>query len=211
MAIKGQGAVLSVATAAGSPKVVTGITSTYPPVVSSTAHGFSNGDVVVGADVVGTTEVNNRAFIVSGSATDSFHLKGVDGADYGAYVSGGTFTKQTMTPVSQPTQLQGFDGQAGEIDVTHLQSKAKENTPGLQDWGQATFRVWLVNSDAGQRRIRSLKASQAIAAWSLTLSNGEEAAFTAWVKQFSFDGVQPDGAVGGNVTLRITGDVAWFS
>jgi len=45
-------------------KTVTGITNASPPVVSVTAHGFSDGDTVVFNGVGGMTEVNGREFTI---------------------------------------------------------------------------------------------------------------------------------------------------
>lgn len=210
MAIKGQGAVLAVATAAGANITITAISAANPPVVTAT-NTLAAGDIVIITGVVGMTQVNNRAFVVVSPSGSAFSLKGIDATGYTAYVSGGTANKQTMTALSQPTQLQGFDGQAGEIDTTHLQSLAKEYVLGLQDFGNVTLKVWLVNTDTGQIKLRSLKESATVAAYSLTLSDGTVSAFMAFVKQFSFDGIQPDGAVGGNVTLRVTNAPAWFA
>jgi hypothetical protein len=40
----------------------------------------------------------------------------------------------TYTEVKEITKFQGFDGQAAEIDTTHLRSTAKEYLMGLQDF-----------------------------------------------------------------------------
>jgi hypothetical protein len=210
MAQKGQGAVLSVATAAGTNITITGITKANPAVVTAT-NTLSNGDIVTITGVVGMTEVNNRAFVATAVSGTTFTLKGVDSTNYTTYGSGGVANKQTMTAISQPTQVTGFSGQSSEIDVTHLQSLAKEFQLGLQDFGTVDMRVWLVNSDTGQQKLRSLKEQAASAAFSIVLASGDTAVFMALVKQFSFDGVQPDGAVGGNVSLRITNAPAWFA
>lgn len=211
MAIKGQGAILSVASAAsGSALAITAITNANPAVVTCT-NTFAAGDIVFLAGVAGMTDVNNQAFVVLAPSGAAFSLKGVDSTNFGVYASGGTAQKYTMTALSQPTKVAGFDGQSAEIDVTHLQSTAKEILLGLQDFGNVTFTVWLLAGDAGQALLRSLKRTQAITPFSLKLSDGSTAAFMAGVKQFSFDGVQPDGAVGGNVTLRVTNAPAWFA
>lgn len=211
MAIKGQGAILSVASAAsGSALAITGITNANPAVATCT-NTFAAGDVVFITGVVGMTDVDNQAFIVASPSGSAFALKGVDSTNFGVYASGGTAQKYTMQALSQPTQISGFDGQASEIDVTHLQSVAKEILLGLQDFGNVTLKLWLLSADTGQALLRSLKRTATFTPYSLKLSDGSVSAFMAGVKQFSFDGVQPDGAVGVSVTLRVTNQPAWFA
>jgi hypothetical protein len=75
-------------------KTITGITKANPGVVTSTSHGFSNGDTVVISGVVGMTEVNNKRFKVANVATNTFELQDIDGnnvntSGYTTYVSGG--------------------------------------------------------------------------------------------------------------------------
>lgn len=210
MAIKGQNLILSVATAAGSAKTITGLTAASPGVVTSTSHGLANGTVGVITSVAGMIEVNDRAFVTASAATNTFELKGVDTSTYTAYTSGGSFTPQTMTAIGAVRSFGGFNGQANEIDTTHLRSTAKEYMLGLQDFGTAEFGFFMI-SDTGQSRLRTLKASGASSAFTVSLSDGRIAAFMAYVQSFTVDQITPDTAVGGSCTLRITGEPAWFA
>jgi hypothetical protein len=214
MAIKSQTASLSVSSASAATKTITGITSANPCVVSSTAHGYLQGQIVTITGVVGMPQINPvggvGVFVVDTPAANTFNLKGVDGTSFGTYVSGGLASLQTMVPVGAVTNLTGFDGQSSEIDVTNLQSTAKEFLVGLQDFGNVTLAIFLV-SDTGQLRLRTIKTTAAIAAFTIGLSDGSVAAFAALVKQFSFDAGGPDSAVKGSVTLRVTGAPAWFA
>jgi hypothetical protein len=210
MAIKGQGATLSVGSAiSGTAISVTAATAASPVVLTAT-NTLTAGDIIVASMFVGPTVLNNRAFVASPVTGTTVSLKGEDGTGNATWVSGGSLQKWTMIGVSAITNIQGFDGQASEIDTTHLQSPAKEFLQGLQDFGQVTFTTQQV-SDTGQTRLRSLKASSTVAPFSITLSDGTTAAFMAFVKQYSFAGVQPDGAVTNSVTLRVTNAPAWFA
>jgi hypothetical protein len=85
---------------AGSPilnadKAITGVTQASPGVVTSAAHGYSNGQEIVITGIVGMTELNGRNFIVAGATTNTFTLKdmygvAVDTNGFTAYASGGT-------------------------------------------------------------------------------------------------------------------------
>ena len=75
-------------------KTITGITQANPGVVTSTSHGFSNGDTVVITGVVGMTQVNGKRFKVASVAANTFALQDIDGVNvnttsYTAYTSGG--------------------------------------------------------------------------------------------------------------------------
>lgn len=71
-------------------KTITGITQANPAVVSSTSHGYANGDQVYIDDVVGMTEVNGKYFIVQGVTANTFQLFDTDSSAYTAYSSGGS-------------------------------------------------------------------------------------------------------------------------
>src|SRR6056297_1513414 len=78
-------------------KTITGATQADPVVVTSTAHGLSNGDEVYIAGVGGMTQLNGRNFLIANVAANTFELRDlngtdVDGTSYGAYTSGGTAT-----------------------------------------------------------------------------------------------------------------------
>lgn len=89
----------------GTAQTITGVTLADPVVITSTAHGYSDGAEVLVRNVSGTFQINNRWFIVSNSTANTYELTtihgdDVDGTDYDAYVSGG----ETDTPyeISSP-------------------------------------------------------------------------------------------------------------
>lgn len=210
---KAQGASISVASAAGAAKTITAITAANPPVCTSTAHGLANGSVVVITAVVGMVQLNNRAFIVANTAANTFELKGVDGTAYTAYVSGGSATPQTLTAIGECRSIgPGFDGEASEIDTTHLLSTAKEYLLGLQDFGNYALSVFMPSpNDAGQTQMRKLKGSATAAAYLITLASAQTAAFMALCKSFAVDAIEPDGTVQASINLRVTGEPSFFS
>lgn len=211
IAVKGQGATVAVGSAlSGTALAVTAATAASP-VACTVTNTFANGDLIVAQAFVGPTNLNNRAFIAAAVSGSAASLKGEDGTANAAYVSGGTLQKYTTTQIANVTGVKGFDGQGAEIDVTHLLSGAKEFQLGLQDFGNVTLDVLLINADAGQIYLRKIKASATATPFTITLSDGTVAAFMAFVKAFSFDGVKPDGAVTGSITLRVTNAPAFFS
>ncbi len=76
-------------------KNITAITKANPGVVTSSSHGFSNGDWVYISSVAGMTEVNGKYYKAAGVTTNTFNLTDVDGNNvntggYSTYSSGGT-------------------------------------------------------------------------------------------------------------------------
>jgi len=77
----------------GPRLAITAITNASPAVVTSVAHGLTNGLVIQIQDVVGMTQLNNKVFTVSAVTADTFALLGENSSGYTAYVSGGIVRK----------------------------------------------------------------------------------------------------------------------
>jgi len=74
----------------GDPVAIEGATQADPVVVTSTAHGYSDGDNIYIDDVEGMTELNGNYYTIANKTADTFELEDVDGSAYTAYTSGGT-------------------------------------------------------------------------------------------------------------------------
>ena len=103
--------------AIATAKTISGITKAAPGVVSSTAHGFTNNDIVL-LEVQGMVELNGRLFKVVNVAADSFQLAGVDGTTgidttlYNTFSSG---TAKKVTLGTSITGVQEFTFSGGDI------------------------------------------------------------------------------------------------
>lgn len=77
-------------------KVITGATNATPIVITSTAHGFANGDIVTQSAVGGNTAANGR-FKVANQTANTYELTdpvtNANVAGNGAYTSGGFAAK----------------------------------------------------------------------------------------------------------------------
>jgi hypothetical protein len=78
----------SMGTITCAESTITAITAANPGSATDTAHGFSTGDVITIANVVGMTEVNDTEFTITKVDANTYTL-GVDTSDYTAYTSGG--------------------------------------------------------------------------------------------------------------------------
>lgn len=106
-------------------------------------------------------------------------------------------------------EIQGFSGPGGAakvIDVTNLQSTAKEKRIGLADEGQFSLDMNFNPADAGQARLYTLRNSQATGAFRVTYSNGVIDTFSGLVLEFTTSGA-PDDVLKAKCTIEITGAV----
>jgi hypothetical protein len=127
-----------------------------------------------------------------------------------ALKSQGVILKRAGTEVAEISGFNGPDGEATEIDVTHLRSVAHEYLQGLPNEGNITFTGFLNPSDTAQAGLRTDRDAQVANSYSLTLTNTPPTvlSFSAFVKQFALAGA-PDGAITLNLSMRITGAVTW--
>lgn len=112
------------------------------------------------------------------------------------------------TEVGEVTSFDGFDGQASEIDVTHLQSTAKEFLMGLQDEGTFSVDVNFLPDDAGQDAMRTAKGTGLIQPFRVTFSDTTTATFQGFVLSATVSG-GVDAKVDGSFAIRISGEVTW--
>lgn len=110
------------------------------------------------------------------------------------------------TKVSEVTNFTGLDGEASEIDVTHLESTAKEYLMGLQDFGNFSLDVNYLPNDAGQIAMRAAKASRAIQNFKAELSDGTVITFQGFVKSNPISG-GVDAKLDGSFNIRVSGNV----
>lgn len=110
-----------------STKTITGATNANPCVITSSSHGFSNGDIIIVSGVLGMTQLNNAYFIIANVTTNTFSLKdllgnAIDSTLYTAYTSGGTANKiyTIVSPYAQ-ADLQNlqFAESNDVITITH--------------------------------------------------------------------------------------------
>lgn len=111
-----------------------------------------------------------------------------------------------LTEIKEIKSFTAFEGQAAEIDVTNLQSTAKEFIMGLQDFGGFNVDVNHLSADPGQDEARAAKASGTKKTFLATFSDGETAAFDGYVLSNGRSG-GVDQAVEASFSIRITGSV----
>lgn len=209
MGIRTQGTIVRVATATIAADNITAITAANPPVVTCGTHGIANGAIVVLQNVGGMVQLNDRAFVARNVTATTLELGGVDATTYTAYTSGGTVTEQTMTQIGEVSGLSLFEGEAADIDQTHLLSASVSRLQGLPDPGNCSLNCFVV-TDTGQTRLRTLKNTQQAAAFSVTRVDGLVACFYGFVKSFPAS-MAANSVISGTISMSLAGQEAWFA
>lgn len=185
---------------------ISGITQADPPVVTSSAHGLSDGDAVKITGVVGMTQLNNKIFIVNVLDVNTFELLGVNTTGYGAYVSGGNFDEVTFSDQwCQVTSYNRTGGTSPEKDRTTVCSNAREFALGLPDFGNTSIDYFFAPQESVQLALQGFYRSREIIAVRVVLpNNGGTMVQMAFVQQTS-EQTAVDGDWTGSLTLRNTG------
>ncbi len=141
------GTLFAIATAFGSAKTVTGISNASEAVVSSTAHGYSVGDIV--EITSGWGRLNLRSFRVKTVLTDSFVLEGQDTTNTTFYpASGGAGTVRKVTTWVQLASVLKPSSSGGEpkkVTYKFVESDVEYN---INDGFSAVDRTLELDADA---------------------------------------------------------------
>lgn len=118
------GTIHSVATVLAAAKTVTGISNAVEAVVSSTAHGYSNGDIVVIFSAWG--RLNFRAFRIKTVTANDFVLEGANTTNtefYSVGAGAGTVQKvSTWVDLDRTMNHSSSGGEAKTVNVKFIES-----------------------------------------------------------------------------------------
>ncbi len=211
MAIEAQGTKIEIGTGSGGAITITAIALQNPTMLTAVAHGLSNGDVVLAANFAGddAADINGNKYVVQFVTDDTFAID-LDSTDLTITdnTDAATMTPQTWTEIGEVTDFSGPDGSASEIDVTHLQSTAKEFLMGLKDEGTYSLSINWVPDDAGQAACREARDTREKKDFKVTYSDDSTATFEGYIMAMSGGGAVDD-KVSGSITIRITDEITF--
>jgi hypothetical protein len=169
------GTIFSIATAFGAAKTVTGITNASPAVVSATAHGFSNGDIVEVTS--GWGRLNKRAFRVAGITTDSFQLEGAITTNTEFFPSGSSAgSVRKVTTFQQLSKILGQQSSGGDPKPVNYKYMESDVEYSKNDGFTATTESIDIDADeigqAGYEAVKSLTEVQTDTILKKTLRSG---------------------------------------
>jgi hypothetical protein len=210
-----QGSKIYIAGAATAAEALTLVVCGNPTILTMTGHGgVANGDVVTfdsgfaGADdalLNGKTAVATH--YATGVTNDTF---AVDIDTTGKTITYGTAhaTPAAWTQIKEIKDIKPGGAQASKIDVTDLDSLAKEFETGLIDNGTVAMSYFEKVDDPGQMAALAAFVGSVVSDFKVVLTGGSIRTFKAAVLKF---GTIPDAAVDGVQTgsfeLQISGAV----
>jgi predicted secreted protein len=120
----------------------------------------------------------------------------------------GTGSPETFVTIPGIKSFSGPGGSASVIDVTDLQSTAKEKRVGLQDEGQLTLNINYTPDNAVHMGLRADLAAQTLRNFKMTFTDDGDTtwSFAAFVTGFPVQG-GVDAVVEASVTLEISGAI----
>lgn len=208
-AISAQGSTLQVGNGSGSAKTITAVAVGSPTILTATAHGFANGDVVTFAGLAGTNaaSLNGLSFVIRAKTTNTFAVD-VDTTGLTITAGSGTATPVQWTAVGNFHTFSGFGSAPAKLEITNMASAATESKRGLPSFGAMNCEFDLDNADAGQALLLAANVGSLLKQFKLTLPNAATATFSAWVDKWEATGAV-DGIAKRAGEFGITGAVTW--
>ena len=169
---------VSMQSAIAATKTITGITQANPAVVTCTAHGFSNGDIVY-LETQGMRQVNEKAVRVASVTTDSFQLEGIDSTLFDAFLSGTAAEVTLGTTISTATSISASGGDFDFIDTTTIHDNSKSQIPGLPSAISFSMEHIWDAADAGLIAMKAASDTQAKRVFKFQFGTGGKILFFA--------------------------------
>lgn len=184
--------------AIAAAKTISGITKAAPGVISSTAHGFANGDNVL-LEIQGMVELHGYLCKVVSTATDTFQVADVNGTTGIDTTLFSTFTSGTAKKVTLGTSITGvqdFNFAGGEIKVqdttTVNDTQDTQIVVGATAQSADMTMQWDPTSSAQQAMIAAFK-TRANKGFKVLWPDG---AFTMWYGTVGYTGAPGGGKQG---------------
>jgi hypothetical protein len=171
------GTTFFVATAFSAPVAVTGISNAAEAVVTATAHGFANGDIVEMTS--GWGRINLRAFRIKSVAANTFVLENIDTTNTTFFPTGsgaGSVRKVSIfTQITQVMNPSSSGGDPKQVTYKYLESDVEYN---INDGFTATSYTMDLDADCistpGYAALRTLTDVQTNTILRMVLRNSSQ-------------------------------------
>lgn len=197
--------------ARAAAKTITGITKANPGVVTSVAHGYSNGDLIA-LTIQGMRQLNDKVIRVAGVTTDTFQIEGVDTTNFDTF-SSGTAEKLTLgTSITTATSVNASGGDFDFTDTTTIHDGQRSQVPNLPS--SATFTMDNIHdiSDAGLVAMKAASDNQSKKAFSVRWgAGGQVMYFLGYVGASLLPGGQAQGLVTTSTVITMNGTPTYYA
>lgn len=112
-----------------------------------------------------------------------------------------------FTTIAEVLRVGPIGSTTPEVDVTNLDSTAKEYIGGLPDGNSVEFELNWIAGNVQQHALRDGVGTTLD--FEIVWSDGSEAAFSMVVLGFERGETTPEGQLTASITGRITGDITW--
>lgn len=202
------GSTVSISNGFGAAKTITATTNANPGVVSSTAHGFTDGTYVVIES--GWARLNERIVRVDAPALDSFSMEGIDTSNTTIYPSGGgTGSAQAVSGWTQLAQILGSTSTGGEQQFWTgqlLEGDREIRIPTTKTAAGITFTVADDPTLPGYILAKEANDDRLPRAVMVTLSNGAKLLYYAYISLSTIPSLTVNEAMTVEVTLSLLAD-----
>lgn len=168
------GTIFSVATSYGSAKTITAVSNASEAVCTSTAHGFTDGDIVEVTS--GWGRMNKRLFRVKSATSSTFALEKMNTTDTNFFPAGtGTGTAREVTAWTQLTKVMNPRSQGGEPKTVTYKWVESDVEYAINDGFTATSLTLEFDDDdstSGYQAMETLTDSQGNTALKVLMRSG---------------------------------------
>ncbi len=191
----------------GTAITITAISKAVAAVVTAT-NTLAVGDVVIFGTVTGMPEINGLLGIVTVASGSSFTVA-IDSSGFATAGTAGTASPQTFSKVGNVQDFTPDGGTATVIDVTNMDSTAKEKRQGLQDNGNYSLTFDSDDTDVGQLRLIAARAAQAVVVFKQYYPGGLKIrAWQGFVQKVTEPVAGVDKVLRSSATIVVTGPIA---
>lgn len=207
------GSIVAIASGYGAVKTLTALTNADPSVVTSVAHGFTDGTYI---DVVsGWARLTDRILRVDDALTDSFELEGFDTTSTSLFpAAGGAGTARAITGFTQLAQILDSSSSGGEQQYwtgQFLEADREIRIPTTKSAAGIDFQIADDPSQPGYQLAKEANDDREPRAVLITLSNGAKLLYKAYISLGLIPSLTVNQAMTLPVTLSLLGDPIRYS
>lgn len=178
----------------GSALTVSAVTKANPGVASSTAHGLSNGDVVVFTVSAGMVELDGQAVRVANVTADTFELEGLNTSSYSTFTAGTAKEVTAFQTLSSAQNISMPNPAPTKIDTTTLIDTVKQYTYGLPEAPDGNITGLFNPGGTAEGLIITATNANTALAFRVTFAGGQKTVFAANVSGGEGFDLQPNAA-----------------
>ena len=202
---------VSMQSAIAADVAITSITKANPGVVTKTAHGYNNGDLLY-LNILGMYQLNQKVVRVANKSTDTYELEGIDTTNFDTFTSGTSAAATLGTSITTALTVNGSGGEFDFIDTTTIHQNTKTQIPGLPSAISYQFsHIWDA-ADAGLLAMQTASGIQSRRVFKFQFgAGGKVLLFVGYVGCSMLPGGQAQGLVTTSAVITMNGTPTYYA